>query len=272
MRKITILLTLLIFLTGTSASYGQTLLEKARTSNTESSRSAIKAQAQDNTMENLRQRATAEISRRVNFLTELSTKIDALKKLSTAQKSDLKAQIQAQIDSLNTLQTKINSDTDITTLRTDVKSIISNYYIFAFFRVKISLLVATNRMGTTTEMLNTVYTKLQTRINETQTKGTDVTALKALLSDMLLKINSAKTNYEAAQAQLTALSAEGYPGNKTTLLDARTKIKQGEKDLRAAYQDAVKIRQGLGDISGNLRKGTFETKQGSGSAKPNNSL
>lgn len=269
MRKISIILALFVFLTGASSSYAQTLLENSRTATAEkaSSRSALKTQVSENTMENLRQRATTEITRRTTFLNELSAKIDGLKKLSTAQKSDLKAQIQAQIDSLNALQAKINADTDITTLRTDVKSIVGNYYIFAFFRVKISLLVATNRMGTTTDMLNTVYTKLQTRINEEQAKGTDVTALNILLADMLAKINSAKTQYDSAQTELSALTAEGYPGNRTTLLNARTKIKQGEKDLRAAYQDAVKIRQGLGDVSGNLRKGTFEQKQGSQSAE-----
>jgi predicted nucleic acid-binding Zn-ribbon protein len=266
MKKISIILALLVLLTTSSASYAEGLLERAKAANSTASRSAIKTQVSENTMENLKQRATTEITRRVKFLTELSSKIDGLKKLSDAQKTDLKSQIQVQIDGLNALQAKINADTTLETLKTDVKSIVNGYYIFAFFRVKVSLLVATNRMGYTTDLLNTVYAKLQTRINEKQAKGEDVTSLNTLLTDMQAKITSAKTNYEAGQTELTSLTAQGYPENKTILLDARAKIKQGEKDLRAAYQDAVKIRQGLGDISGNLKKGTFEDKQGSQSA------
>ncbi len=248
-----------MFLTAVVPSYAQTLLQTPKTGNLAASESALRVQAEANATENLRQRAVTEITRRINFLTELSKKIDALKKLSSAQKEDLKTQIQTQINGLNELQAKINSDTDLATLKTDVKSIINGYYIFAFFRVKISLLVAANRMTTTIDTLNTVYTKLLTRINEEQAKGTDVTALNVLLSDMLTKINSAKTQYDAAQTELNSLTAQGFPGNKSSLLNARAKLMQGGKDLRAAYQDAVKIRQGLGDIKGNLRKGTFET-------------
>lgn len=268
MKKLSLILILVAFLVSVPASYAQTLLQTTRTGTT-ASKSAIKTQVEANTMENLRQRATTEITRRITFLTELSTKIDSLKKLSESQKQDLKSQIQAQITSLNELQAKINADTDITTLKTDVKSIINGYYIFAFFRVKISLLVAANRLSTTSDMLNTVYTKLQTRINEEQAKGTDVTALNTLLTDMLAKINSAKAQYDSAITDLNELTAQGFPGNKTTLTSARTKIKQGAADLRTAYQDAVKIRQGLGDISGNLRKGTFETKESTKSSTIN---
>jgi hypothetical protein len=268
MKKTSLILALLMLLTVVVPSYAQ-ITQTARTESMTASKSALKTQIEANTMENLRQRATTEITRRITFLTELSTKIDGLKKLSTSQKEDLKSQIQAQITSLNELQAKINADTDLATLKADVKSIINGYYIFAFFRVKISLLVATNRMSTTTDILNIVYTKLQTRINEQQAKGTDVTALNILLSDMLTKINSAKTQYEAATTELSSLTAQGFPGNKSILLDTRTKIKQGGADLRAAYQDAVKIRQGLGDISGNLRKGTFDTRESSKSSTIN---
>lgn len=261
MKKISLLILLSLFLASGSPSYAVALGQNLRTSvaTRASEQTAAKTQLDANRVTDLKQRATTEITRRIIFLTELSKKIDALKKLTTIQKNDLKVQIQTQIDGLNDLQAEINADTDLTILKTDVKSIVNGYYIFAFFRVKISLLVAANRMATTTDTLNIVYSKLQTRINEEETKDTDVTALNVLLSDMLVKINSAKTQYDAAQTELNSLIAQGFPGNKSTLLVARTKLKQGEKDLRAAYQDAVKIRQGLGDVKGNLKKETFET-------------
>jgi len=209
------------------------------------SRAAIITQTQDNISQDLKNRAQAEISRRLTFLNKLITKLNGIKKISSAEKADLQSQIQTQIDGLNALQTKINGDTDNTTLRADVKSIISDYYIFLFFRVKVNLLAATDSTSTTLGNLNQIYTKLQTRINQAQTDGNDVVSLNAFLSDMNAKLTDANTQVTAAQIELTSLAAQGYPGNKSTLEDARTKLKAVVTDLKAAYKDALQIRQGL---------------------------
>mgnify|MGYP001560265318 FL=1 len=269
MNKTSLILALLLFFTTTGTSFAQTLLPASRVGSLTASKSALKAQTEATRLENLKQRANTEITRRINFLTELSAKINSIKKLSDADKTSLKSQIQSQIDSLNALKLKIDADTDLTTLKEDVKSILNDYSTFAYFRVKISLYVAAGRLSTTTDILNTVYTKLQTRVNEEETKGTDVTLLKTLLSDMLAKVNDAKVQYGAATTILNSLDAQGFPGNKSSLLDARSKLKLGAADLRAAYKNAVKIRQGLGDITGNLRKGTFETKESTKSSSVN---
>ena len=205
------------------------------------SKAAVVSQIQNNQVQNLMQRAQTEITRRVTFLNQLISDINGIQKLSSSEKADLQSQIQTQIDGLNTLQTKISSDTDITTLRADVKSIITNYYIFVFFRVKISLLVAVDRLNTAEGNFSGIYTKLQARINQAQTAGNDVTGLNSLLSDMNAKLTDANTQYQAAETELVALTAGGYPGNRTSLQDARAKIKVGVTDLRTAFQDAAKI-------------------------------
>jgi hypothetical protein len=212
------------------------------------SKAAIVTQAQANQMQNLQQRAQEEVTRRLKFLNGYLTGINKIQKLTTADKTGLQTEIQAQINELSTLQTKITADTDITTLRTDVKSIISNYYVFAFFRVKINLLIAAGRLSTITDNLNTIYTKLQTRINEAQAAGTDATTLNALLLDMNTQIINAKTEYQMIEAELLPLNAQGYPGNKSTLTDARAKLNTATVDLKAAYEDAIQIRQQLGDL------------------------
>lgn len=217
----------------------------AQRENSIASREAVITQAQANISQNLQQRAQTEITRRLVFLNDLITKINGIKKLSSAEKTDLQGQIQTQIDGLNTLQAKIKADTDNTTLRADVKSIVTDYYIFLFFRVKVNLLVAADRLSTTTDNLSAIYTKLQTRINQEQTAGNDVTALNSLLSDMNAKITDAQTQYTAVQTELTPLTTQGYPGNKSTLQDARAKIQAAVQDLKAAYKDALQIRDGL---------------------------
>ena len=250
--KKTILMVILGLALSTSSAYAVGSLIQTRDAavtqreNHIASREAKISQVQANISEDLRQRAEKEITRRVTFLNELITKLNTIKKISSAEKTDLQAQIQAQIDGLNALRTKINADTDNVTLKTDVKSIIDNYYIFLFFRVKVSLLIAGDRSSTVVSSLNGIYTKLQTRVNQVQTSGGDLIVLNSLLSDMNAKITDATTQITVTQTELTPLTAQGYPGNKTTLTDARSKIKNVNDELKTAYKDAMQIRTDLG--------------------------
>jgi predicted nucleic acid-binding Zn-ribbon protein len=253
MKKIFLVVMLGMILSASSAYAVGSLAQERATALTQreaniASRGAKITQAQANISQDLKQRAEKEITRRLDFLNDLITKLNGIKKLSSAEKADLQGQIQTQIDGLNALQTKINADTDNTTLRADVKSIIGNYYIFLFFRVKVNLLIAADRTSATSDNLKGIYTKLQTRINQAQTSGVDVTLLNPILSDMNAKITDANTQITAAQTELTPLTAQGYPGNKLTLEDARSKIKTAVTDLKAAYKDAIQIRNDLGGI------------------------
>jgi hypothetical protein len=152
-------------------------------------------------------------------------------------------------------------------LKEDVKSIISGYYIFAFFRVKISVMVAADRLMTSTEDMAGIYNKLSVRVAGQKSQGKDVKALEVLLSDMQAKITLATSQYQAAEAFLVSLEAKGFPANKSSLSEARAKIKVGSQALRTAFQDAMKIRKGLGDISGNIKP-----KEASSSAKEGRGL
>jgi hypothetical protein len=269
MKKI-IFIVLLAVILSTNSSYAVGNLVQAREANLAqhevkiASRAAVITQTQANISVDLRNRAREEITRRVNFLNELITKLNSIKKISSAEKTDLQSQIQTQIDGLNTLQTKINSDTDNVTLKVDVKSIINDYYIYLFFREKINLLIATDKTSTTTNNLNQIYTKLQTRINQFQVTGNDVTNLNNLLSDMKNKLTDANTQATAAQAELTSLNAQGYPSNKLKLEDARSTVKTAVADLKTAYKDALQIRQGL------LGNSKVKSPEASGSATHNN--
>jgi hypothetical protein len=209
------------------------------------SRDAKITQIQVKIAQDLKNRAQKEISRRVNYLTELITQLNGIKKLTSTQKTDLQSQIQTQIDGLNALQTKINGDTDNTVLKTDVKSIVNDYYIFLFFREKVNLLVAADKISATAVTLSQISTKLQARIGVAQANGEDVTTLKTMLTDMNAKIADANVQVANAQTELAPLTAAGYPGNKATLSDARTKLKAASQDLKTAYHDVLQLRDGL---------------------------
>lgn len=199
----------------------------------------------------LKSRGDEELTRRITALNGLIIKINGFKKLSDSQKSTFTSNVQTEITTLTTLKTKIDGDTDVTTLKTDVQSIVTSYRVFALYMPQINILTAADRILTTTDTLTALVSKLQTRITEAQTKGKNVTLLTASLTDMQNKIADAKTQAQNAINSVTPLTPAGYPGNKTTLIAARGMITAALTDLEGknggigAKQDAQSIIQGL---------------------------
>lgn len=259
MKKLFLILTLFLALTVTGSAYAQGLLQ-TKTGTNAAARNSLAIQSQTDRLTNLKQRADTEIKRRIDALNNLLTKVGTLKKLTPVELAGFQSQIQAQITELNTLKTKIDADTDLTTLKTDVAAIVTNYRIFAFFIVDINLTVTVDKMTSTVADMTIIYGKLQKRSQEAQSKGADVTALNALLTDMNTNLNNAKTTLTTVQSELAGLNVAGYPGNKSILMDSRTKLKTAYSYLKTAHKDAMQIRGGLVDD-----KSSFKLKSNSNS-------
>lgn len=212
----------------------------------------------ENKVENLKQRADREIERRITSLNRLIDKINGLKKISDSQKAIFIKQIQDEITSLTNLKAKIDADTDLATLKTDVQSIVKSYRVYLLFIPKINVLVAADTLDTIADKLDALAAKLELRIN---TAGdVDVTKLKTTLDDMKAKIADIRIQAQKARDAVTSLTPEGYPGNKGILQEGRQYIVAGKKDVRDARQDAIIIIQGL--------KGIINTKTSTESATP----
>ena len=201
-------------------------------------------------MSNARQRADQEIDRRIQTLTALSTRINSMKFVSLSEKESFAAQLQANISDLANLKIKVGSDTDTTTLRTDIKSIVGSYRTFLLVIPQGNLLAAADRINIIVTMMTNVGTKLQARISAAQSTGTNVTAMQTALADFNAKIANAKIQAQAAQSGIVSLTSDQgnqtqFDANKTALIQARTDIKAGSDDLKAARQDAHTIIQTL---------------------------
>lgn len=201
----------------------------------------IKETVANKVLENLKKRANEEINRRITSLTKLINKISEIKRLTESQKASLTSSLQAEIDSLKLLNTKIQSDTDIATLRKDVKSIVDSYRIYLLVMPQTQIIIAADKLLNTADILTQFAAKLQTRISETKNAGKDTTVLEATLADMMAKIADAKTQANNAINEVSTLQPTGYPENKTSLQDARTMLQAALKDLIIARQDAQKI-------------------------------
>ncbi|MGE5042361.1 MAG: hypothetical protein ACM3IJ_05680 [Candidatus Levyibacteriota bacterium] len=191
--------------------------------------------------QNLRNRADTEIQRRLTALNELLTRVNNLKHVSATNKTTYTTAIQTEVTNLTALKTKIDADTDAATLKTDVKSIVDSYRIFALFMPQIRLLSASDSITDITDNLTALTGKLQTRITTAQSAGQNVASLQTLLTDMQTKIADAKTQATTIATDVAPLTPAGYPGNKTTLEAARKTLQSAFQDLKTAGQDAKQI-------------------------------
>lgn len=196
-----------------------------------------------NVMTKLKEKATKEIDRRLNSLNKLIEKVNAVKRLTDVQKSTMVGQIQTEITNLTTLKTKIEGDTDIATLRTDVQSIVKSYRIYVLYIPKMTIIANADRILNLIEgEIATLTTKLQLRIDEAKSNGYDSTKLTDLMSQRKVKLDDATTQANGAIAKVTPLTPDGWPGNKTELQAARDMLKVARKDINDAQKLANQIR------------------------------
>lgn len=235
---------------------GQTTLdtETAASSTASSTREA-------NRMANLIKRADREISRRITNLNSLATRIGAMKKLSSSEIISLTSSIQNEVSILTTLKTKIDGDTDLATLLTDVQSITKSYRIYMLVIPQSRIMAAADRVLTIVDNLNTLGGKLQTRITAAQSAGKDVSALQTALADFTAKVADAGTQAQAAVGEVTGLVPDNgdqtkMQANNAALKDARLKIQAAQQDFVAARKDAGTIAKGLRALGGGSASST----------------
>lgn len=213
------------------------------TSRINPTREAKKMEIQQNTMTRLKTRAENEISRRITSLTTVMNKINVAKRLSAEQKSSLVGQVQQEINDLNALKVKINSDTEIETLRTDVQSIVKSFRVYALFIPEMQIVAHADMIMDLADQLSALTSQLQSLISTAQSSGKDVTQANAALIERNAKITDAISEAQKAINTVIPLKPENWPSNRTTLLSAREMLKTARLDLRTAHQDGKKIQQ-----------------------------
>ncbi len=185
--------------------------------------------------------ADKEISRRLTALNNLLTRITNMQNVTADQKSSFTTQVQAAIDQLTTLKTKIDSDTDAVTLKTDKQSIVSNYRVFALLLPQVQFTAHADIVMQLAKQMTSDNATIQAKIAAEKAAGKDVAALNTLMADRTSKLTDAATAAGNAQAELAPLTAAGYPGNKAILTSAHNVLQNARQDLTDAYQDLVKI-------------------------------
>ena len=192
----------------------------------------------------IKSRADKEIDRRVTSMKDLINRINSIVKLTQSQKNDFVSTLQTNISSLSSLRVKIDGDTDIATLRVDVKSVINQYRIFAVLEPQIMIMKTSDIIDNSIPKFTTFAAKLNTRIQSAQASGKNVSALVTAYTDVQSKISDASAQSKNAYALVVNLTPANYPVN-TVMQSARTDLKTGFADLKLARADIQTIIDGL---------------------------
>ena len=198
-------------------------------------------------------RSDTAITSRITALNNLSTRVGAMVNVDATTKANINSQIQTNVTGLTALKAKIDSETDVTTLLSDEKTITGNYRIYALIIPRGYIVASSDRITTINGLMTALSTKLQTRITTAQSAGHDVAALQTDLNDLNAKIADATAQGQTALSGVVSLVPD--QGNQTQLQSntaalkaSRADIKTATKDFQAARQDAKNITAGLKGI------------------------
>jgi len=202
----------------------------------------VPAGAQQVRVEAAKRLAAGAITRRVLALRQLQTAAKAIARLSDSDRSALSTQLQGQIDGLTSLNAKIQGDGDEATVRADAGKIISDYRVYVLTIPKARSVVVSDIELTAGDRLSKLADRLQTTIDAS---SKETTKAKADLASMRAKLVAATGSVSPLPAGLLAVQPAGYPGNRTTLEQARTALRTGRAGLADA---AVLARQVIADL------------------------
>ena len=209
-------------------------------------------------IEKAQNKASQEINRRIEVIEKLSVRIKEMKKIGDSEKANLLVTLSTEIANLNSLKNKIVADTDLETVKTDVKNITQSYRVFALVIPQWNIVIAADRILFTTDIFASLGGKLKIRIDDAKASGKDVSELLTSLSDLMSKTEEARTDANAAVTLAASLTPDDgdevkFQANKKALVEARSKVKAGTEALRVARRDADMIVRALKSMKVKIR-------------------
>lgn len=183
----------------------------------------------------------ARIADRIAKLTTLNDRVNANTHLTADQKSALTGDAQTNITNLQTLKTKLDAETDVTAARADVKSIFTQFRIYAVVLPRDDREAVLDHLTNLQAKFVANEPKIQQAIQAAANKGVNVSQEQEQYTDLVAKVNAAATQDSAAQALVASLTPANYPGTAATLAQMKGNLKAAHDDLVAAHTDLKQI-------------------------------
>jgi hypothetical protein len=188
-----------------------------------------------------------EINRRFATLTDLSAKITASKVMTSSDKTALQGDISSTNSGLTSLKAKIDADTDIATVKTDITAIAANFRVYLLVVPQVQLINAADAVIAAQTKFGEINTKLTAAIATAHAAGKDTTAAQADLDAMNASVTTAAGLATPLPAQLLPLTPAQYNGGTAgpVLTAARTALGTARDDLKSAEASAKACRDAL---------------------------
>ncbi len=211
-----------------------------------------KAATATSTEVSIRDRATAEIDRRIADLTALSTRIGTMDKLRAEEIKNLQEDLSKEIKDLTDLKTKIAAETDLAILKEEQRSITEHFRIFTVVMPRAQIAASADRVLTIVSEMKALQSKLDLRV--AAATSTNAATYATANADFKAKVASAESAAKAALDLIRGLApdkgnATVAAANKTAVSDARAKLKAAHADLVTAHADLKTILDGLKGVT-----------------------
>ena len=202
-------------------------------------------------------RGELEIVRRTSILNKLIPRVNSAKKLSKIQKFQLVNEINLYASYLSSLREIIAKQTNFQELIGKVNTLSDSYKSLAVIVPKVHIMVIADKINVLGDEFTKTANKLIEKTEKLRASKKDVTAVQKTLGHMLFMMGDAANRAEIAVVRVFPLTPEGYPKNKSILLDGKSRLQKSSKNLSAAAKDAQKVSSSLAAIESGKSQTNF---------------
>ena len=200
------------------------------------------------TLEELKAFGDCEIARRITTLDMLTTRIDKAEWAPANHAAHLTNEIRTTKNGLLDLKAKIDAETDIAALKTEIRQIATDFRVYALVAPKVNLVLGADRALAADERFEDIDQKLSNLIAQAEAAGKDVTDAKAHLARMNAAVDKAMSLAGPIPDAVLPLTVAQFNSGTAgpVLTDARTKLAEARAQLRTAVAEAKACREALG--------------------------
>jgi len=217
-----------------------TLAQAARLRTAQRSNDAV-VENTTNRLEVLRKKGDHLISVRIKALNKGISRLKSAVRISDEDRDSLISDLQTNIDGLNDLKTKIDAETDLVAMKSEVRSIFVDFRIFMVVLPRDKGLFAVARLNHAVGKLENVSAKLETAINELKQAGKDTSEADGYLTALKNDLANAKSDINQAESTFSSMTPEKDDEAKSMVKSGIAFVRAARQNIKDAIQQARKI-------------------------------
>ena len=183
------------------------------------------------------------ITRRLDYLSKASTRVQDSKVLTSGDQSALATILSNDTSGLTSLKGTLDAETTLTAVQSDLTSIVTEYRVFRLAARQVALVSEADAVSATVARYATVDTRLEARIQAAAAKGRNTTAASEALTAMNRAVSAASSDVSGLSARVLALTPAEYDAHQArpVLVRAETAVLRARAQLLDARADALRV-------------------------------